>query len=244
MRIKLLVSYDGTAYCGWQIQPNGITVQEILENAVHCATGEMVRVTGSGRTDAGVHALGQVAHFDTESTIPPQKFYRALNVHLPSDIRVLASEKADDNFHACSNAKKKTYAYSFYISETELPLKERYAVQMERTPDFEKMKRAAELFVGEHDFKGFCASGSGAKTTVRTVYGVDIKVDGKDITLSVSGNGFLYNMVRIMAGTILAVGYGEITEEDVKNAIITGKRINKVKTLPAKALCLVKVEYE
>ena len=244
MRIKLLVSYDGTNYCGWQVQPNGITVQEVIEKAIFCTTGEMVRVTGSGRTDAGVHAQGQIAHFDTLSTIPPQKFYKAINVHLPSDIRILSSEQADDNFHACLNAKKKTYAYSFYFSETELPLKERYAVKADRTPDFEKMKRAAEILVGEHDFKGFCASGSGAKTTVRTVYGIDINADQNDFIILVSGNGFLYNMVRIIAGTLLAVGYGEITEEDVKTALSKGERINKVKTLPAKALCLMKVEYE
>ena len=198
MRIKITVSYDGTAYCGWQVQPNGVTVQEEIEKAVLVATGEKVRVTGSGRTDAGVHAKAQVAHFDTNCTIPPEKIYKALNVHLPSDIRVLSSEQAEDEFHACTWAKKKTYCYSLYLGQVENPLKERYAVKIDGQLDLEKMLDGAKAFVGEHDFKAFCASGSSVKTTVRTIYDINIDQLGQDLTITIKGNGFLYNMVRIM----------------------------------------------
>lgn len=243
MRIKITLSYDGTAYCGWQVQPNGVTVQEVLENALFLATGEHVRITGSGRTDAGVHAIGQVAHFDTESSIPPERFYKALNAHLPLDIRVIKSERADDNFHACTSAKIKTYEYSLYVSDVENPLKDRFAVKVDCALDIARMQAAAKEFIGEHDFKAFCASGSGAKTTVRTIYSVDIKeVDG-DIKIRVSGNGFLYNMVRIMVGTLLSVGEGKLHALAIKTALDKGTRPAGIRTLPAKGLCLIKAEY-
>ncbi len=243
MKVKLTVSYDGADYCGWQVQPNGVTVQQKIEEAVFSATGESVRVTGSGRTDAGVHAVGQVAHFETECTIPPEKIYRALNVYLPQDIRVIKSERADDNFHACNCAKKKTYCYSFYKSEVELPLYDRYAVMLDKSPDINLMKETARIFVGEHDFKAFCSSGSGAKTTVRTIYNIDIKEDGARLSISVTGNGFLYNMVRIMVGTLLEVGYGKIPVQEINEMLATGNRTLGGKTLPAKGLCLINVEY-
>ncbi|MBQ9734672.1 MAG: tRNA pseudouridine(38-40) synthase TruA [Clostridia bacterium] len=243
MRIKITVSYDGTAYCGWQVQPNGVTVQEVLENALFLATGERARITGSGRTDAGVHAIGQVAHFDTESSIPSERFYKALNAHLPPDVRVIKSESADENFHACTSAKRKTYAYSLYVSDVENPLKDRFAVKVDVALDIARIKAVAKEFIGEHDFKAFCASGSGAKTTVRTIYSVDIKeVDG-DIKITVTGNGFLYNMVRIMVGTLLCVGEGKLDALAVKTALETGVRPAGIKTLPAKGLCLIKAEY-
>ena len=243
MRVKLLVSYDGTEYSGWQVQPNAISIQENVEKAVLLATGEKVRVTGSGRTDAGVHAQGQIAHFDTNSSIPADKFFKALNVHLPRDIRVIKSESAPSDFHACNNAKKKTYEYSFYISSVEQPLKERYAVKLDKLPDIDKMKECAKSFIGEHDFKGFCASGSSAKTTVRTIYNLDVTSDGQTLTFSVTGNGFLYNMVRILVGTLIDVGNGKTEIEQVKEMIKTGERKLGGKTLPAKGLCLKNVEY-
>ena len=243
MRVKITVGYDGTNYCGWQVQPNGLTVQECVENAVFLATGEKVRVTGSGRTDAGVHAQGQVAHFDTNCTIPPQKIYKALNIHLPRDIRVMDSELVDDNFHACNCAKRKTYRYSFYISNVEKPLKDRYAVMLEKLPDIELMKASARLFIGEHDFKAFCSSGSGAKTTVRTIYSVDVVLKEKDLNVTVTGNGFLYNMVRIMVGTLLEVGYGKIPLSTIEQMLKTGKRTLGGKTLSARGLRLEQVEY-
>ena len=243
MRVKLLVSYDGTAYCGWQVQPNAVTVQEKIEQAIMQVTGETVRVTGSGRTDAGVHALGQVAHFDTNSSIPAEKFFLALNIHLPDDIKVIKSERADDDFHATRDAVKKTYRYSVYVSQSILPLKDRYAVQVEKMPDLQKMKETALILLGEHDFKCMSASGGGAKTTVRTIYSIDIIEKDGQIDFYICGNGFLYNMVRIMVGTLLKVGSGKIKKEDVIKMLSTGKRSLGGKTLSAKGLTLIKVEY-
>ncbi|MBQ3115938.1 MAG: tRNA pseudouridine(38-40) synthase TruA [Clostridia bacterium] len=243
MRIKLTLSYDGTAYCGWQVQPNGVSVQEVVEKAIEKATGERVRVTGSGRTDSGVHAEGQVAHFDTESSVPADKFYKAINVHLPADVKILKSEAVTDDFHACNKAKKKTYRYALYLSDVDLPLKDRYAVKIDKLPDLSLVQKVASTLEGEHDFKAFCASGSGAKTTVRTVYKIAIEQKQNDILFCVTGNGFLYNMVRIMVGTLLDVGYGKLTENDVKEMLNTGNRKKGGKTLPAKGLCLINVEY-
>lgn len=243
MRVKLLVSYDGTAYCGWQVQPNAVTVQEKIEQAIFQVTGEKVRVTGSGRTDAGVHALGQVAHFDTNSSIPPEKFFLALNIHLPDDIKVIKSERAEPDFHATRDALKKTYRYSTYVSQSILPLKDRYAVQVEKKPDLQKMKETALILLGEHDFKCMSASGGGAKTTVRTIYSIEITEKDGQIDFYICGNGFLYNMVRIMVGTLLKVGSGKIKKDDVIKMLETGKRSLGGKTLSAKGLTLIKVEY-
>ncbi len=244
MNIKITVSYDGTSYCGWQTQPNGVTVQETIENAIFKAVGQKIKITGSGRTDAGVHANGQVATFSLDSSIPPEKIFKALNAYLPNDIRILDSQAVEEDFNALKNAKRKTYSYSFYVSETELPLKERFAVNLDRFPDIALMRECADLFVGEHDFKCFNASGGGAKTTVRTVYSVDIKVAQNDIVVLVTGNGFLYNMVRTMVGTILAVGNKEKELSTVKTMLETGDRTLCGRTLPAKGLCLEKVIYE
>lgn len=243
MRIKLTIRYDGSAYCGWQIQPNGISVQEVITNAIEAVTGEKVTLVGSGRTDSGVHAEGQIAHFDTQSSIPPNKFFRAINVHLPSDIRIIDSQQVGEDFNARKSAKQKTYRYTLYVDNTENPLKDRYMTFLDRMPDIEKMKKASSLFIGEHDFKCFNASGGGAKTTVRTIYNIDIKNDD-GIKIFVTGNGFLYNMVRTLCGTLLSVGYGEKNEEDIKTLLLLGDRKQCGKTLPAKGLCLVNVEYK
>ncbi len=244
MKIKLTISYDGTEYSGWQVQPGKDTVQSRLEQAVYEVTGEKVRVTGSGRTDAGVHAKGQVAHFVTNTTTTtPENFYRALNAHLPFDIRVINSERVDDNFQACRSAKKKTYSYSAYLSRVEKPLKERYAVRFDHRLDVEKIVKASELFVGEHDFKGFCASRSGAKTSVRKIYSFEIKRDGEDLIFLITGNGFLYNMVRIIVGTLVEVGRDKLSFDELRELINGGDRSLGGRTLPAKGLCLEKVEY-
>lgn len=244
MKVKITVSYDGTEFCGWQVQPNGVSVQEELENAVYKLTGEKVRVTGSGRTDAGVHAKGQVAHFSVEKgNIPAERFCYALNNYLPSSIRVVKSELAKEDFDACRSAKRKTYKYHLYLSEIEQPLKERYAVKQEKPLNISLIKDCAKLFIGEHDFKGFCASGSSVKTTIRTIYDLTVDFNGEDLIFSVTGNGFLYNMVRIMVGTLIAVGEGKIGEGDVEKMLTQGERVQGVKTLQAKGLCLEKVEY-
>lgn len=243
MKIALKISYDGTDYAGWQVQKNAPTVQEKLNEAVFALTGERVSVTGSGRTDAGVHAAGQVAHFETESALPPEKYAPALNVFLPPDIRVLSSRAVTDTFHAVRSAKRKTYVYSFYRAETELPLKERYAVRIYGETDLENMRNCAAVFVGKHDFTCFLASGSDVKDAVRTIFSLEITERGDDLSLSVTGDGFLYNMVRILAGTLLAAAKGKRTPADCA-ALLAGKdRSPAGKTMPAKGLCLVSVEY-
>lgn len=243
MRIKLCLSYDGTDFCGWQRQRNGVSVQQTVEDAVYSLTGEKVTVTASGRTDAGVHAKGQVAHFDTNANIPPEKFYKALNTFLPASVKALSSEKASDNFNARKNAKRKTYEYSLYLSDTELPLKERYGTRVYGDTDIEKMRSAARLIEGEHDFKAFSATGGSVKTTVRTIFGIAVEKSGEDIKITVCGSGFLYNMVRIIAGALVKAGKGEISERDILKALETGNRELLGETLPAKGLCLLKVEY-
>ena len=222
MKVKLTISYDGTNYCGWQVQPDCTSIQQVLEDALFEITGERTRITGSGRTDAGVHALGQVAHFITASNVPAERFSRAFNIKLPDDIKVLSSERADDDFHAVASAKKKTYRYSVYVNHSILPLKDRYAVQIKKPPDIKKMKDCARVLLGEHDFKCMSASGGGAKTTVRTIYDIKIEQNNESIDFYVRGNGFLYNMVRIMVGTLIAVGTDKLELKDVEKMLETG----------------------
>ncbi len=244
MRIKITVSYDGTDFVGWQVQNTGVSVQGLLEDALYAVTGERRRITGSGRTDAGVHALGQVAHFDTDSGIPAEKFCRALNAHLPDNVRVLDSACAEENFHACSTAKRKTYVYKIYLSDMILPLKDRYAVKVYGELDMENINACAKELVGEHDFKGFSSTGGSVKTSVRKIYSLDVTREGDDVTFSVCGNGFLYNMVRIIVGTLIKAGKGELTPTDMRKMLTTGDRTIGGETLPAKGLCLKSVEYE
>lgn len=245
MRIKLTISYDGTAFCGWQIQKNGRSVQGVLEEAIEKVTGEKSRPVGSGRTDAGVHALGQVAHFDLKDdcTIPPEKLFKAINTYLPEDVKAIKSERVSENFNAVKSAKKKTYVYSFYFSDVVIPVKDRYAENLYFIPDLKKMKECAEMFIGEHDFKGFMASGSSVKTTVRKIYSFKIKKSKAEMTFSVTGNGFLYNMVRILSGVVIEYSQDKITAADIEKSLKTGERI-KTKTLSAKGLCLYSVKYK
>ena len=188
MKIKLTISYDGTAYCGWQRQKNGVSVQETVENAVFAVTGENATVTGSGRTDAGVHAKGQVAAFETNSSIPPEKFYKAINIYLPEDVKAVKSELAADDFHPVKRAKKKTYVYTLYKSDVPLPLLERYAVMVENSVDVAKMQNAAKILRGKHDFKSFSSVGGSVKTTVRTIYSISVKEKDGIIKITVCGN--------------------------------------------------------
>lgn len=244
MKIKLTVSYDGTLYCGWQKQKNGISVQEVVENAIKDLTGEKVSVAGSGRTDAGVHAAGQVACFDTLSNIPPEKFYKALNVFLPPDIKAIKSECAAGDFHPVKAAKRKTYEYTLYESDVSLPLLERYAVRIDKGLNLNAVRAAVEIIEGTHDFKSFSATGGNVKTTVRTVYSINVVKNENVIKISVCGNGFLYNMVRIIVGTLVKVGQGKMTAQDVSLMLETGSRKKGGTTFPAKGLCLKKVEYK
>ena len=244
MRYALKVSYDGTHFGGWQLQNNTRTVQEVLETAAQKVFGSSVKMRGSGRTDAGVHAEAQVCHFDADTTIPAHKIASCMNLYLPPDVRVLESAAAE-GFDA-TEGKKKTYRYTFYYASCELPLVSRYAYRLRVKPDFEKMQAAANLYVGEHDFKAFCAAGSSAKTSVREILGINlVKTEFENreqFDFFVTGKGFLYNMVRIMAGELIEVGCGK--ECVIEQAFETGRRDTLGKTAPAKGLTLVSVEYE
>ena len=248
MRYGLKIAYDGTEYAGWQRQKNALSVQECLENALEQALDIDVRVVASGRTDAGVHAAGQVCHFDSDSlTVPPEKLPDCLNRFLPPDIRLLEGWEGRDGFDSNRSAKRKTYCYSLYESRREMPLLERYAVRVDELPKIEDLRRVAKLFEGEHDFKAFCASGSSVKTTVRTVY--EVKVEEMEtfalrvVKIYVTGNGFLYNMVRTMAGELLDLASSKKAEESLQKAFQTGDRNLLGKTMPAKGLLLQSVEY-
>lgn len=249
MRYVLKIAYDGTAYAGWQRQKNALSVQESLEGAILSALGEDVRVTASGRTDAGVHAAGQVCHFDSDKiTVPPEKMPDCLNRYLPPDIRAIEGWEGDEGFDSNRSAKRKTYCYSLYVSAREMPLKDRFSVRIEDAPCLEILQAKAKLFEGEYDFKAFCASGSSVKTTVRRVYQVRVE-EGKsygsrDLKIYVTGNGFLYNMVRTMVGELLDLALDRRLEESLFTAYETGDRSLLGKTMPAKGLTLLNVEYE
>lgn len=249
MRYVLKIAYDGTGYAGWQRQKNSVSVQQVLEETIFSTLGRQVRVTASGRTDAGVHAAGQVCHFDDGViTVPPEKMPDCLNRFLPPDVRITEGWGADESFDSNRSAKRKTYCYSLYVSAREMPLKERYAVRVDVAPPLTVLQEIAKIFEGEHDFKAFCASGSSVKTTVRTVYEVRVEEGEsfgcRDIKIYVTGNGFLYNMVRTMAGTLLAIGSGKRKIEDVLQSYQTGERELLGKTMPAKGLTLMQVDYE
>ena len=247
MKYALLIAYDGTNYGGWQIQQNAVTVQEKLTCALERVLGFTVNVTASGRTDSGVHASAQVCHFEADCTIPPERMADAVNVYLPDDIRVLQSAGAPENFAAVKSAKKKTYCYRVYLSKRTNPLKDRYAVNIKFDIDFEKLYKAAKIFEGEHDFKAYCASGSQVKTTVRTIYSVEVKTadfrGSRDVEIYVTGNGFLYNMVRTLAGTMLDFAAGRLTETDLYNSLEKCDRNSVGKTMPPQGLTLESVDY-
>lgn len=242
-RYKITVSYLGTNYCGWQTQKNGLSVQSVLEDAFSKLFGHKTAVTGSGRTDAGVHALGQVAHFDADTSIPAEKIPFAINTMLPEDVRVLSCEETESDFHARFMAKEKTYVYRLYLSPHLNPLKNATAENVCVPLDFAEMERASRQIEGTHDFRCFEASGSSVKDTVRTVEKVEITKNGEDVEIKVTGNGFLYNMVRIIAGTLVDVGKGKIRADEVADIIKSGDRTRAGKTLPAKGLTLFSVKY-
>ena len=248
MRFVLKIAYDGTDYAGWQRQKNAVSIQQVLEETIERALGESVRVTASGRTDAGVHAVGQVCHFDSDKlTIPPNRLPDCLNKYLPCGIRAVAGAEGFDGFDSNRSAKRKTYVYSVYESTREMPLKERYAVRVEKIPSLSDLKAFASLMVGEHDFKAFCASGSSVKTTVRTVYEINfeesVSYGSRDLKIFVTGNGFLYNMVRTMVGELFDLANGKRTAESLLTAFETGERGILGKTMPAKGLTLLEVDY-
>ncbi len=272
MRYMAIISYNGARFVGWQRQKNGLSVQEELEKGLSKTFAIPVKATASGRTDAGVHAEGQVVHFDVTTSIPVEKIPYAVNVNLPDDISMLYCEQTDDTFNARFSAKRKTYCYKLYLANFRRPLLEATHEQITVPLDRTAMYAVAREIEGEHDFKCFEAAGSKIKNTVRTVYSIKIDVEplkvvplpppnpalecvpktleqiGDDIfectvDISVTGNGFLYNMVRIIAGTLVYAGMGKLSVEDVKKALLLGDRKKVGKTLPAKGLHLMSVKY-
>ena len=243
MRILLTVEYDGTEYSGWQRQKNAPSIQEKIETAIFELTGERVTVTGAGRTDAGVHALGQKAHFDTIANIPPNKFAFALNTKLPTDIRVRASEQQKDNFHATLSAKKKWYRYTIYREIHANAVGYRYSTHVYYPLDIDLMQREAKALCGTHDFAAFQSTGSQIKTTVRTIEKAEVTQEGDYIMIDLIGNGFLYNMVRIIAGTLIEIGAKKRESGAVGRALLSGMRTDAGMTAEAKGLCMMKVWY-
>ena len=242
-RMLLTIAYDGTAFHGWQVQPNGITVQETLQNALERLLGTRPAVTGCSRTDAGVHAREFCCHFDCEEKFPESAFLRGLDSLLPPDIAVKGVKKVANDFHARYNACGKTYAYYISNSRFRDPFLSRYSWQIERPLDLEKINRFCEQITGEHDFYAFSSSGRSVEDTVRRVSLCRAERQGDMIILKITANGFLYNMVRIIAGTLVYVGAGKMTREDVEKVLESGDRTLAGKTLPPEGLTLVSVEY-
>ena len=242
-RVKLIVAYDGTNYCGWQIQKNGITIEEVLNKTISDLTGETIAVIGASRTDSGVHALGNVAVFDTESRIPAEKFSFALNQRLPEDIRIQGSCEVDLNWHPRYCDTRKTYEYRILNRRFAIPTDRLYSHFFYYPLDVEKMQQAADYLVGEHDFKSFCTPRTQVESTVRTIYSLTITKTGDEIVLRIYGNGFLYNMVRIIVGTLLKVGTGLYPPEHVKEILEACDRQKAGPKAEACGLTLVEIEY-
>ena len=243
MRIKLTIEYDGTAYAGWQRQENALAVQQVIEEALTKLTRARVVIAGASRTDAGVHALGQTAHFDTESRIPPDKYAFALNTMLPADIRIRKSEAVSEDFHARFSNKGKRYRYLIYQSPHAGALNRNTHAHVIYPLDDEKMRRELTALIGTHDFAAFAASGSVVKDTVRTIYSASLTRRGDELELLVEGSGFLYNMVRIIASTLISVGAGRLEEGAFARAIQSGNRLDLGVTAPAHGLTLMEVYY-
>ena len=242
-RIKLIVAYDGTEYSGWQIQPEAPTIEMYLDKAIHELTGENVHVTGASRTDAGVHAYGNVAVFDTESTIPGDRFTFALNRFLPVSIVIQDSWEVSSDFHPRHCNTRKTYEYRILNTAVPLPQKRNFAWHVTGSIDIDKMREAAGYIVGEHDFKSFCCVRTQAESTVRTIYSLEVLQEGSEIIIRIKGNGFLYNMVRIITGTLIQVGKGRFKPEYVKQMLEAKDRTVAGQTAPPQGLTLVGIEY-
>ena len=244
-RVKLLIAYDGTNYCGWQKQINGITVEEVINKTLTELLNEDIEVIGASRTDSGVHALANVAVFDTETKIPAEKISFALNQRLPEDITIQGSEEVPIDFHPRFCNSTKTYEYKILNRRFDMPINRLYTHFVYMPLDVEKMKKAAQYIVGEHDFKSFCSARSQVTDTVRTVYTLDIDKNDEDIiTFRISGNGFLYNMVRIIVGTLIKVGLSVYPPEHVKEIVDAKDRNVAGPKAPAKGLTLIGIEYE
>ena len=243
-RIKMTISYDGTAFNGYQIQPNGRTVQEEVQRALkQMHKGQVTHVTGSGRTDARVHAAGQVIHFDTSLSIPLDNWTRALNTQLPADVRVLRTEAVPEDFHARYHVVRKTYHYRVNNCASSDVFRRNYAVHEARELDIDDMRKAAAHLIGEHDFTSFCSAKTDVKDKVRTIYGIDIEKENDELIFTFEGSGFLYNMVRILMGTFLEVGRGDRQADELPSILEAQDRSRAGKTAPPHGLYLWEVSY-
>ena len=242
--IKLTIEYDGKDFNGWQKQPNKLNIQGEIERAINEITGEEIDLIASGRTDAGVHAIAQIANFKTNSNFPIEKYPIALNSKLKKSIRIQKAEEVEERFHSRYNCKQKTYRYILNNSEHGSSIYRNLEYHISNKLDIEKMEEAIKYFEGEHDFKGFKASGTSSKSSVRIIYKTEIKKEAERIVIELTGNGFLYNIVRIIAGTLVDVGLGKIKPEEIPQIIDSQDRTKAGKTLPPYALYLLKVEYE
>lgn len=247
-RVMLTVAYDGTNYSGWQLQPNAETIESVLNRCLSELTGEAVEVIGASRTDSGVHALGNVAVFDTESPIPAEKFSYALNQRLPEDIRIRGSREVAEDFHPRHCESVKTYEYRICNAAFPLPTRRLYAHFTYVPMDINLMRRAAAYLVGEHDFKSFCSVDTQAKTTVRKIEEIEVREEyaaslEREIVIRVRGRGFLYNMVRIIAGTLMEAGRGQIAPEQVEEILLACDRQAAGPTAPACGLTLIGYEF-
>lgn len=242
-RVKLVVAYDGTRYCGWQIQPNGITVQGILNEELSKLLGEKIVTIGASRTDAGVHALGNVAVFDTNARMPAEKISCALNTRLPRDIRIQSSEEVSLQFHPRFCETRKTYEYKILNRRFPDPTRRLYSFFYYYPLDEKRMQQAAEYLVGEHDFKSFCTAKPEVTDTVRTIYSLNVTREADMITLRITGNGFLYNMVRIIAGTLIRVGGGVCEPEEMQEILAGKNRELAGETARPEGLTLIGIEY-
>lgn len=242
-RIKLIIAYDGTAYCGWQLQPGLPTIEAELNKALSALLGEEIAVIGASRTDSGVHALGNVAVFDTKSAMPADKVCLAVNQRLPEDIRIQSSREVSCDFHPRKTVSKKTYEYSIYNHRIGLPTKRLYNTHIYYGLDVTLMQEAANYLIGEHDFKSFCSVKTQVIDTVRTIHQLTVTKIVDNITISVTGGGFLYNMVRIIAGTLIEVGRGAYPPEKVKDILEGRDRSLAGPTALAQGLTLIKIEY-
>lgn len=242
-RVRLTVAYDGTAYHGWQIQNNGITVESELNRCLTQLLEEPIQVIGASRTDAGVHALGNIAVFDTDARMPAEKISYALNQRLPEDIRIQRSEEVPPDWHPRRVRSRKTYEYRIYRGTFPQPTRRLYTYFTYYALDVEAMRRAAACLVGEHDFKSFCQEGAQVESTVRRIYSIELSEQGPELVLRICGGGFLYNMVRIIAGTLMEVGQGKRRPQDMEAVLAACDRRAAGPTAPARGLTLMKYEF-
>lgn len=242
-RVRLTVAYDGTNYHGWQLQKNGTSIEAVLNETLSRLFQEDIKVIGASRTDSGVHALGNIAVFDTTARMPAEKVSYALNQRLPEDIRIQRSEEVPGDWHPRHCVSRKTYEYRIYRGEFPMPVKRLYSYFTYQPLDAEKMRRAARYLIGEHDFKSFCQTGAVVETYVRTIYCMEVEEQGRDLVIRVTGSGFLYNMVRIIVGTLIEIGRGRYEPEHMQEILKARDRGAAGPTAPAEGLTLVGYEF-